>query len=40
MYNKFKDRSFFFSEISKEIWAQFTNTFKSYCTFNFHKIYM
>jgi hypothetical protein len=27
------DHSFFYSEIPKKVWTQFTNPFKGYCTF-------
>jgi hypothetical protein len=32
------DSSLFYSEIPKKFWTLSTNPFKSYCTFNFHKI--
>jgi hypothetical protein len=36
MDKNYADRSFFYSEIPKKVWTQFTNPFKSYCTLNFH----
>jgi hypothetical protein len=36
MDKKFTDHLIYYFENYKEVWTQFINPFKSYCTFNFH----